>query len=78
MVQAQEIDHKLKISERAAATATAVKESAAVKGAAAFFGRVGSGVKQATNKVVESERVRNWTGRKSPEEEGGSDPPAAS
>lgn len=53
-----------------------MKESAAVKGAAAFFGRVGSGVKSATHKVVESEKVRAWTGRSSPEQPAGDEPPA--
>ena len=71
--QASELDHKLKISERTAATVETIKESAVARNTVAFFNRVGSGVKTATNKVVESERVRGWTGRQSPD---GAPPPS--
>ncbi|GAB4815689.1 hypothetical protein N2152v2_002735 [Parachlorella kessleri] len=61
--QATELDHKLKISERTAATVETIKESAVARNTVAFFNRVGSGVKSATNKVVESERVSGTSSR---------------
>lgn len=52
---AQEVDTKLRISERASATATAVKESTAMRSTAAALSRAGTSMK----KAVESEPVQN-------------------
>jgi hypothetical protein len=52
---AQEVDTKLRISERASATATAVKESTAMRNTAAALSRAGTSMK----KAVESEPVQS-------------------
>ena len=55
--QAIELDHKLRLSERATAAGAAIKESAVGRSAGAAFGRVGSAVSASTKKVFENDKV---------------------
>ncbi|KAL4860243.1 hypothetical protein ACK3TF_000428 [Chlorella vulgaris] len=60
--QAIELDHKLRISERATAASTAFKESAVGRNASAAFGRLGTAMGAGTKKVMENEKVNAATG----------------
>jgi hypothetical protein len=56
-MQAIEIDHRLRLSERATAAGTAIKESAVGRSAGAALGRIGSAVGAGTKKVLENDKV---------------------
>ncbi|PSC73396.1 hypothetical protein C2E20_3292 isoform A [Micractinium conductrix] len=59
--QAIEIDHKLRISERATAASTAIKESAVGRSTSAAFTKVGAALGVGTKKVLENEKVHTAT-----------------
>ena len=52
-----EIDHKLRISERATAASAALKDSAVGRSTSAALGRVGSAMSTTTKKVLENDTV---------------------
>jgi hypothetical protein len=58
---AHELDNKLKISEHAGKAVDAVRESTVAKKTGEVFVRASSGVKSATAKVMESEKVAQAT-----------------
>ena len=55
--QAIELDHKLRLSERATAASTAIKESAVGRSTTAALGKVGSALGAGTRKVLENDKV---------------------
>ncbi|KAI7839685.1 hypothetical protein COHA_006493 [Chlorella ohadii] len=60
--QVNELDHKLRISERATAASTAVKESAVGRATGAALTKVGSAVSSTTKTVLANEKVQSATG----------------
>lgn len=56
-LQINEVDHKLRISERATAAGTAFKESAVGRSTTAALTKVGSALGAGTKKVLEHEKV---------------------
>ncbi|KAL4434450.1 hypothetical protein ABPG75_000891 [Micractinium tetrahymenae] len=59
--QINEVDHKLRISERASAAGTAIKESAVGRSTTAALTKVGSALGAGTKKVLENDKVHSAT-----------------